>query len=99
VTIRVIIGIAALICAASSGIASTFLYFRMIDEVNAKLPKGEQIDPAGWYFAKTSRLHGEYRRLFPRGRLLLKIRLVTALMFVLAGVTAWGLASEVVNFN
>jgi len=55
--------------------------FETTDEVNKKLTVEKQFDPLGWYFAKTQRLHSDYRRLYPNGGLLRKFRLYTALAF------------------
>jgi hypothetical protein len=88
---RVIVGIVALICASTYGMIASFFGFEMMDKVNDKLPKENRFDPVGWYLPKTLRLYGEYRRLYPDGNLLLKVRVLGSLMIVFLLVCAWGL--------
>jgi hypothetical protein len=87
---RVIVGIIALVCVSICGMIAAFANFEMVDKVNNKLPKGEQFATLGWYFSKRQRLHREYRRLYPDGRLLLKVRLLVALMIACLLICAWG---------
>lgn len=54
--------------------------FEIVDAVNAKLPESERFEPLGWYPAKTLRLHREYRRLYPLGRLLRRQGITAAIM-------------------
>ena len=86
---RVIIGIIAIACISVCGPISTFTSSEMVDQVNARLPKSEQFEGLGWYTEKTLRLHREYRRLYPEGRLLFKLRVLTALMFACLLISAW----------
>jgi hypothetical protein len=62
----------------------------MTDKVNDKLPKENRLDPVGWYLPKTLRLRREYRRLYPEGNLLLKVRVLSSLMFASLLVCVWG---------
>jgi hypothetical protein len=62
---RVVVFVFPSIC----GLLSTFAGYEMMDKVNAKLPKEDQFDPLGWYWSTTRRLHREYKRLYPSGRL------------------------------
>jgi hypothetical protein len=87
---RVIVGFAALACVSICGMIATFANYEMMDKVNAKLPKEEQFDSLGWYFPKSQRLQREYKRLYPDGRLLLKVRVLTALMFGCLLISVWG---------
>jgi hypothetical protein len=87
---RVIVGIAALACVTLCGMIATFANYEMMDKVNEKLPKDEQFDPLGWHLVKHLRLRREYKRLYPGGRLLLKVRVLTALMFAWLLVFVWG---------
>lgn len=80
--IRVIVGVAALVGVPISGFISTITSYEMMDEVNAKLPKEAQFERIGWYASKTLRLHREYRRFYPDGRLLFKVRALFAVMAV-----------------
>lgn len=61
----------------------------MVEKVNEKLPKEEQIGALGWYFSKTLRLHREYRRLYPDGHLVWMVRLLMALMIVCLLIRGW----------
>jgi len=87
---RVIVGIVALACVSICGMISTFVNFEMVDKVNDKLPKEEQFAVLGWYFAKNQRLHREYRRLYPDGRLLFKVRMLLVLGIACLLISAWG---------
>jgi hypothetical protein len=51
------------------GLISNFVLFAIIGEVNRKLPDEQQISYLGWHLAKYMRTIGEYRRLYPGGRL------------------------------
>jgi hypothetical protein len=62
---QVTIGIIALVSVSACGLISTLANFLIMEKVNEKLPKNEQIGALGWYFSKTLRLHREYRRLYP----------------------------------
>jgi hypothetical protein len=44
-----VIGICAFICGMVCAITSTFVVFRMVDNVNAKLPEERQFSHAWWY--------------------------------------------------
>jgi hypothetical protein len=87
---RFIVGIVALACVSACGMLATYANYEMMEKVNELLPKEEQFGPLGWYFSKHKRLRREYKRLYPDGRLLLKVRLLTALMFACLFICAWG---------
>ena len=89
-TARLIVGIVALACVSVCGVVGSLVSFDMIDKVNEKLPQGEQFAPLGWYYSKSRRLNREYKRLYPDGPLLSKIRLLLALMFACLLIAAWG---------
>jgi len=89
-TTRVIVGLVALACISICGLVATVASFEMLDKVNDKLPKGEQFALLGWYCSKRQRLHREYARLYPEGRLILKVRVLMALMFASLLICAWG---------
>ena len=90
-TSRLIVGVVALACVLVCGLAASLATFEILDKVNDKLPKGEQFATLGWYFSKYKRLNREYKRLYPDGRLLLKGRVLTVLMFASMLICAWGL--------
>ena len=87
---RVVVGIAALVCVSICGMISTFASWEMMDKVNEKLPKEEQFAALWWYASKSMRLHREYKRLYPDGRLLLRVRVLTALAIACLLVWGWG---------
>jgi hypothetical protein len=89
---RVIVGIAAVVGTAACGLFGAILNLEMVEEVNSHLPQDSQFSPMGWYLSKTLRLHREYKRLFPTGTLLMKVRFAIAIGFgcLLGGVWALG---------
>ena len=88
-TTRVVIGIVALVCVSVCGLVATLTNLEIVDSVNDKLPQPEQFEALGWYLSKYQRLHREYKRLYPDGRLRLKVRVVTMLMFAFLLISAW----------
>jgi len=72
-SVRVIVGIAALAFGSICAIASSFVTFEMVDRVNERLPPDPQFSPAWWYWSKKRRLWREYKRLYPEGSLLRKL--------------------------
>jgi hypothetical protein len=88
---RVIIGIIALACISVCGIMFHLVSTEMVDKVNEKLPEGGQFGALGWYLPKTQRLHREYRRFYPDGRLLLRFRVVIAVAIVCFLICAWSI--------
>jgi hypothetical protein len=90
VKVRLIIGIAALVCASVCGFTSALVSLDMVDRVNERLPESERFELLGWYLDKHQRLSREYKRLYPDGRLLRKIHVLTAVMFGCALVCVWG---------
>lgn len=91
VSVRLVIGILALAGMSLSCVISLLVGLRMVDEVNAMLPRELQFGLMVWYMTKTLRLHREYKRLFPSGGLLLKYRLATGAAFVCLLVCAWAM--------
>jgi hypothetical protein len=77
---RVTIGVIALVFVSACGLISALVNQRMVEQVNIKLPSEERIEPLGWYFSNTQRLHREYKKLHPEGHLLVTARLLIALM-------------------
>ena len=85
ITVKSVVEFVLILWVGGLGLAGSVTGLQMVDEVNAKLPTKEQFNGLGWYPAKTQRLHREYRRLFPSGRLLWRqgILAVAALLCVL----------------
>ena len=90
-SIRLIVGIAAVAVVTVCGLLSTLISYKITDQVNGELPKETQFSLIGWYFPKKLSLYREYRRLFPHGRLLLQIRLLFGLMFGCLIIGAWAM--------
>jgi len=88
-TLRVIVGIVALACVSVFGLVASLINFEIMDKVNEELPEREQFAALGWYFSKYQRLHREYQRLYPDGRLRLKFRVALTLMFTCGLICAW----------
>ena len=85
-TLRLVVALVLLLVAASCGMASTAALWRMVEEVNPKLPENDKFDPMWWAFPKYLRLFREYRRLYPSGRLVRRFwSLVTAMFASLLG--------------
>src|SRR5260370_39773079 len=80
-TPRVTVGIVALARVSVFGVVASLINFEMMDKVNEKLSEREQFTALGWYFSKYQRLHREYQRLYPDGRLRRKFDSVTTLRF------------------
>jgi hypothetical protein len=89
-TIRVIVGAVAVVCISVCGVIGTLTSFEMVDKVNEGLSEGQQFGVLGWHPAKTQKLHREYKRLYPHGHLLLKVRVLMGLMVACLLVCAWG---------
>jgi hypothetical protein len=81
-TLKAVAAFALLLSVVGFGMAAAISHFAIIDAVNAKLPKEEQFEQLGWYLTKTLRLHREYRRFYPEGRLLLRQGVLGATMLV-----------------
>jgi hypothetical protein len=77
---------------AACGLFGAIANIEMVEKVNARLPKDSQFSPVGWYLSKTLHMHSEYKRLFPKGTLLVKVRIAIAGAFVclLSGLWALG---------
>jgi hypothetical protein len=87
---RIIVGVIALVCVSVCGILATFSNFEMIDKVNDKLSDTENFAQLGWYLSKMRKLSREHRTFCPDGRLLLRVRILTAIMFVCVFIAARG---------
>jgi hypothetical protein len=75
---------------AGFGIAAALNSFEI---VNARRPENERFDWSMWYPGKWERLHREYRRMFPSGKLLKRQGILGAYMLacgVLAGLLLMG---------
>ena len=87
---RVTIVIVALVCISACGLIGTIANFEMVEKVNEGLPKEEPFAELGWR-SKILRLHREYRKPYPDGRLLLKVRVLRALVIACLLICAWSL--------
>ena len=68
-------------CGSICAFLATFATFGMVDQVNDRLPEAEKFSHLWWYQTKRRRLNDKYKMLYPEGRLLRRVRLLTALMF------------------
>jgi hypothetical protein len=78
-----------LACGCIFGLLASLANLEITHKANVKPPKGEQIAPLGWYFHKYKRLNREYKRLYPEGRLVLKIRVLAMLTLLCFLICAW----------
>jgi hypothetical protein len=90
-SVREIVGIAALIGGSLCGLLATLVSIEMVEQVNAKLPKENHFSSMGWYAPKTLRLFREYRRLFPSKNLHLKITSLAIIALVCLLCVAWAI--------
>ena len=81
-TARLAVAFVLLLCVSGFGLASYLTEAAIIEAVNEKLPPDEQFNPLGWGPLKTFKLHGAYSRLYPEGRLLKRIAILSGLMLV-----------------
>jgi hypothetical protein len=91
VSLRLIIGLMALVCVPVCGFISTIAFYEMVDRVNEKLPEGRRFSYERWYWFKYSRFVTEYQRLFPDGPLLDKVRVWRNAMFAFIAIFFWAL--------
>lgn len=89
VTLRIIAGFVAIACVSICGFLATFANSRMIEQVNARLPEGERFELIGWYWPKYQSLRHEYKKFYPEGRLLIRVRILGVIMLVGLVVAAW----------
>ena len=71
-TVRLTVAFVFLLCVSGFGLAASINYIAIVTAVNAKLPTADQFGELGWGPIKTLRLHREYRRLYPDGRLVMR---------------------------
>jgi hypothetical protein len=90
-SIRLLVGIAAVAGVSVCGLLSTLISYKMVDQVNGKLPRDAQFSLIGWHFPKSWRLYREYRKLFPDGQLLLQVLLLLGLMVGCVIIAAWAI--------
>lgn len=90
-SVRQVIGICALAGVAILGLLSSVTSLEMTTKVNAFLPADQQFSEMGWYLPKTIRLHREYRRLFPEGKLVMRTRAMGVLMLICLLTAGWSM--------
>jgi hypothetical protein len=88
-TTRIIIGAVAMACGFTCAYAASIANFGMVNQVNDKLPDAEKFEHFWWYESKTRRLNDKYKLLFPEGRLLRRVRILTTLMIVCLLIAAY----------
>jgi hypothetical protein len=67
--IPAVIAIVAAVVAFASCIAGNICIFMMVEKVNQILPADKQYSQMWWYPGKLFRVCGDYKRLYPQGRL------------------------------
>jgi hypothetical protein len=82
VSAQLIIGICAFVGMSACGMLSTFVFFDIVEQVNEQLPTERHFAPLGWYWTKYQKLGREYKRLYPDGRLLRKVRILMIVALV-----------------
>ena len=75
--------------AITSCIIANHVWYVIIGEVNRKLPDDERFGYLWGYPSKFRKIEEAYRRFYPEGRLLLGVRVLTALMFACMVATAF----------
>ena|SRR5271156_1860617 len=90
-SVRLIIGLVAIALVAACGMSSSLVLFKIVDQVNALLPKDAQFGQLVWYLGKYRRLQREYRRLYPDGGLFRRFWSLVVLMFAFGLVCAWAM--------
>jgi hypothetical protein len=88
---RVIVGIVALAGVSIFGLLLTITSLEMAEKVSEKLPKESEFAQPGWYWSKTFRLHRQYNRLYPSGRLSLRVCVLVGLALSCLLICAWSL--------
>ena len=84
-------------CVSVCGVLATFASFEMVDKVNENLPEVEKFGHLAWSLSKRSRLYRTYRKFYPNGRLILRVRILSGLMFASLLVAAWTIGFFVVG--
>jgi hypothetical protein len=69
--------------AVSLMIASALLFYALVGKVNRFLPENEQLSYLFMYPGKVSRVKREYKRLYPKSKLLLLRLVLNTLSFAL----------------
>jgi len=78
---RIAGGLGSYIAVIGFGIASNSTRWKMVDEVNARLPEEAQFAHAWWFPGKFHRLLRDYARLFPTGPRIRELRSRSTGMF------------------
>jgi hypothetical protein len=73
------------------GLLSTITSLEMAGKVSEKLLKENEFERPGWYWSKTLRLHRQYNRLYPSGRLSQRVCLLIGLAFSCLLICVWSL--------
>lgn len=79
---RFLIEGAAFAGVSTLGLLLTLANYRLVAQVNSLSPQELELSRVGGDVMKLMHLHREYQKLFPEGNLVLRIRVMMALMFV-----------------
>jgi len=66
----------------STLLASVLMVYRMVEDVNLKVPEAQQFEYADWYLGKMGKLKKQYHRSYPEGRLVLLFNICTTVSVV-----------------
>jgi hypothetical protein len=81
-SIHPLIEASAFACVSTLGLLLTLANYKLVAQVNSLSPQQLELSRPGGDVARLLHLHREYRRLFPEGNLVFRIRLMMALMLV-----------------
>jgi hypothetical protein len=73
----------------STSLASVLMVYRMVEDVNLKLPEGQRFEYTDWYSGKVGKLKKQYYRAYPEGRLVLMFNISIALSSAFALAFMW----------
>jgi hypothetical protein len=80
-SIRLMLEIASMAGVSTLGFLLTLANYRLVAQVNSLCPQELEMSRPGGDVLKLLHLHREYRRLFPEGNLLFRIRIMIAMLF------------------
>jgi len=78
-SLRIGLGIVALLLVSISGIWTSVLLASIVDDVNRVRPADQRFTPFGWWIGKYIEVLAAYRKSVPGGRKHVQLWLVTAL--------------------
>lgn len=89
-SLRLVVGVLAIVGVSVCGLVCTFVNFEIVDRVNENLPADKQYSWIGWHAEKTGRLFSDYRKFYPTGGLIRRLYFVSAIGGCFLVLSAWG---------